>query len=335
MNITDVALMIKGIIEGNNRVEICGFNGIDTVHLNELTFAVDDEHLGMAEKSMAACVLTNKIVRKSTKPLIRVENPKLAFVMLYNKFNLREVKPEFIHPKAVVSSSARLGKNVWIGSGAVIEDDVIIGDNTVIESNSVVKCKVQIGLNCHLYPNVTIYENVKLGKNVILHAGAVVGSDGFGYVKDGGEVYKFPQQGSVIVENDVEIGANTTVDRGALSDTIIGAKTKIDNLCQIAHNVKIGRNGFIAAQCGISGSTIVGDNVMMGGQSGIVDNIVVGDNVTIAAKSAVIGDIKSNSVVWGTPARQIAQTKKQMAVLSWVTKNFKSLSYIMGKKTDQ
>ena len=265
--------------------------------------------------------------------LFRSKNPKLSFLIIYNKFHTQENKNAFVHPTAAVSASARLGNNVWIGAGVVVEDGVTIGDHVIIESNSVVKKNSEIGSFCHIYPNVTLYENTKLRKNVILHAGAVIGSDGFGYVKDGGKIYKFPQLGAVIIEDNVEIGANTTIDRGSLSDTAIGAGTKIDNICQIAHNVRIGKNVLMAAQCGISGSTVIGNDVTMGGQVGVVDNITIGDNVTIGAKSAVIGNIEKNSVVWGIPARPIAQTKRQMAVLAWLTKNFKTLSRILKIKS--
>jgi UDP-3-O-[3-hydroxymyristoyl] glucosamine N-acyltransferase len=164
---------------------------------------------------------------------------------------------------------------------------------------------------------------------VVLHSGVVLGADGFGYVKERGKIYKFPQLGRVIVEDDVEIGTNTTVDRGSLSDTVIGAGTKIDNLCQIAHNVKIGKNVLVAAQTGISGSTVIKDNVTMGGQVGIADNLTIGANVTIGAQSGIIGNIADNAILWGTPARSVAQTKRQMAVLAWMTKNFKLLSKLV------
>jgi len=329
MKIKELAILVKGVAEGDDDINITGLSGIESARLGDLTFAVDEAHLADAEKSDVSCVLTDDLLRKSTKPLIRVKNPKLSFLIIYNNFHKRESKNAFVHLMAFVSTSARLGNNVWIGPGAVVEDGVTIGDHVIIESNSVVKKNSYIGSFCHLYPNVTLYENTKLGKNVILHAGAVIGSDGFGYVKDGGKIYKFPQLGSVIIEDNVEIGANTTVDRGSLSNTAIGAGTKIDNLCQIAHNVKIGKNVLMAGQCGISGSTVIGNDVTMGGQVGLVDNITIGDNVTIGAKSAVIGDIEKNSVVWGIPARPSAQTKRQMAVLAWFTKNFKELSKIL------
>ena len=329
MKIKELAILVKGVSEGDDDINITGLSGIESARLGDLTFAVDEERLANAEKSDVSCILTGGSVRKSTKPLIRVKNPKLSFLIIYNKFHARESKGAFVHPTAVVSTSAHLGNNVWIGSGVSVEDGVNIGDHVIIESNSVVKKGSSIGPFCHIYPNVTLYENTKLGKNVTLHAGAVIGSDGFGYVKELGKIYKFPQLGSVIIEDDVEIGANTTVDRGSLSDTIIGAGTKIDNLCQIAHNVKLGKNVLMAAQCGISGSTVIGNDVTMGGQAGAVDNITIGDNVIIGAKSAIIGSIKKNSVVWGIPARPIGQAKRQVAVSSFLAKNFKAISKLL------
>jgi len=326
MKIKDLARLIDGVVEGDGNIDIRGVSGVEAAKSGDLAFALNEERLLGAEKSNASCILTNTTIRKSTKTLIRVVNPKLSLLISSNILNVPHIRESFIHPMATVSDKSRLGKNVWIDAGVRIEEDVVIGDRVTIESNSVIKRNCEIGSFCHIYPNVTLYENTKLQKNVILHSGVVVGSDGFGYVKDKGKIYKFPQLGKVIIEDDVEIGANTAIDKGSLSDTVIGAGTKIDNLCQIAHNVKIGKNCLMAAQCGISGSTVVGDNVNMGGQAGIVDNVIIGDNVMIGAKSAVIGNVKSGMTVWGIPARPIAQTKRQMAVLSWVTKNFKTLS---------
>jgi len=325
MKIQELAQLIEGTVEGNNSTDVWGLSGAETAKAGDLTFAVDEERLTSAEHSNASCVLTGIAVRKSTKPIIRVKNPKLSFLIIYNMFNAPKGREAFVHPSATVSDKARLGKNVWIGSGVRVEEGVVIGDDVIMESNSVIKKNCEVGSFCHIYPNVTLYENTKLRKNVILHSGVVVGSDGFGYVKDKGKIYKFPQLGKVVIEDDVEIGSNTTIDRGSLSDTVIGAGTKIDNLCQIAHNVKIGKNVLMAAQCGISGSTCIGNDVTMGGQAGIVDNVTIGDNVIIGAKSAVIGNVENGAVIWGIPARPIVQTKRQMAVLSWLTKNFKSI----------
>ncbi|MDD5438713.1 MAG: UDP-3-O-(3-hydroxymyristoyl)glucosamine N-acyltransferase [Candidatus Omnitrophica bacterium] len=330
MKIKELALLVKGVAEGDEDINITGLSGIESARLGDLTFAVDEAHLASAEHSDVSCILTGDSTRKSTKSLIRVKNPKLSFLIIYNTFHRQESKNAYVHPTAAIAGSATLGGNVWVGAGAVVEDGVVIGDHVVIESNCVIKKNSEIGPFSHLYPNVTLYENTKLKKNVILHAGVVVGSDGFGYVKEEGKIYKFPQLGSVIIEDNVEIGANTTIDRGSLSDTVIGAGTKIDNLCQIAHNVKIGKNVLMAAQCGISGSTTIGNDVTMGGQVGVADNVKIEDNVTIAAKTGVIGVIKKNSVVWGVPARPIAQVKRQIAVLSWLTKNFKTLSITKG-----
>ncbi len=329
MKILELAQLIEGVVEGDNDIDIKGLSGIESAKPGDLTFAMDEDRLASAERSNASCVLTNRIIRKSTKCLIRVANPKLSFLIVYNTFHTSEDRGSFIHPMASLSDSARIGKNVWIGSHVAIEEGVTIGDHVIIESNSVIKKNCEIGSFCHLYPNVSLYENTRLKRNVTLHSGAVIGSDGFGYVKDNGKIYKFPQLGRVIIEDDVEIGSNTTIDRGSLSDTVIGPGTKIDNLCQIAHNVKIGKNVIMAALCGVSGSSVIGDNVTMGGQVGIIDNVIVGANVTICAKSAVIGNIKEGMVVWGIPARPIAQTKKQMAVVSWLTKHFGLLSKLI------
>ncbi|MCX5679607.1 MAG: UDP-3-O-(3-hydroxymyristoyl)glucosamine N-acyltransferase [Candidatus Omnitrophica bacterium] len=331
MKIKELAELIEGQVEGSGDIDIKGLSGIDKAKSGDLTFAIDEDRLAGAEKSNASCILTNRTIRKSSKALIRVTNPKLSFLIIYNTFNAPKDRESFIHPMATVSDSVTMGKNVWIGPNVSIEEGVKIGDHVIIESNSSIKKNCKIGSFCRIYPNVTLYDNTELQKNVTLHSGAVIGSDGFGYVKDKGKIYKFPQLGKVIIEDDVEIGANTTIDRGSLSDTVIGAGSKIDNLCQIAHNVKIGKNGLIAAQCGISGGTIIGDNVTMGGKVGIADNLMIGDDVTMGAASVVIGSIKKGSVVWGYPARSIAHTKRQMAILSRLTKNSRKANSL-GKR---
>jgi UDP-3-O-[3-hydroxymyristoyl] glucosamine N-acyltransferase len=334
MKIKELAILVKGITEGDDDINITGINGVGSAALGDITFAMNEEHLTSAEKSDVSCILVNTTIRKSAKPLIRVENPKFSFLVIYDIFKSQDARDAFVHPTAVISTSAQIGNHAWIGPGVVIEDNVIIGDHVIIEGNSVVSKGSQIGSFSRIHPNVTLYENTKLGESVILHAGVVIGADGFGYVKEGGKIYKFPQLGSVIIEDDVEIGANTTIDGGSLSDTVIGSGTKIDNLCQIAHNVKIGKNMLMAAQCGVAGSTVIGNDVTVGGQSAVTENVSIGDNVTIAGKSGVIEDIADNAVVWGIPARPLTQTKRQLAVLSWLTDNFQSVSRVLKKESE-
>lgn len=332
MKIKDLALLIEGTIEGDGDVEITGLNGAESAKNGELTFAVDEAKLILAEQSKSACVLTTKVIRKSSKPLIRVNNPKLSFLIVYNSFYSQKSKETFLHPSAVIADSVQFGKNVAVGSHVSIEDNVMIGDHTIIESGCVIKKNCVLGIRCRLFPNVSLYEDTILKNNVLIHSGVVIGADGFGYIKDKDKIYKFPQLGKVIIEDDVEIGANTTIDRGSLSDTVIGTGSKIDNLCQIAHNVKIGKNVIMVAQSGIAGSTIIDDNVTISGQVAITDNVRIGKNVVIGGQSCVINDVKDNTVVWGMPARPIGQTKRQMATLSWLTKNFSILSKMVKDK---
>lgn len=325
MKISELAVLIKGVVEGDGDADITGLSGPGAAKANDLTFATDEHRLAVAEKGQTACVLTNTTVRNSTKTLIRVHDPKLAFLISYQAVYRSSPREAFVHPTASIAASAQLGDNVWVGPHVDIEDHVVVGNNTVIESGAVIRRHCSIGAFCHIHPRVLLYENTVLKDHVILHGGVVAGSDGFGYVKDKGVIHKFPQLGKVIIEENVEIGANTTIDKGSMEDTVIGSNSKIDNLCHIAHNVKIGKNLIMAAQSGIAGSAVIGDDVTISGQVAITDNVTVGRNAVIGGKSGVIGDIADNAVVWGLPARPLAQTKKQMAVLSWLTKNFQRL----------
>ena len=332
MKIKELALLIEGTIEGDGNIEITDLSGIESARLGDLTFATDEDNLSLAEISQTVCVLTTKTSRKSTKTLIRVHNPKLAFLIAYNAFHGKEPEESFIHPTAAIADSVILGKSVRVDAHVSIKDNVVIGDHTTIESGCVIKRDCKVGEHCHLHPNVLLYEGTILKNKIILHGGVIVGSDGFGYVRDQGKIYKFPQLGTVVIEDAVEVGANTTIDRGSLGCTIIGAGSKIDNLCHIAHNVKIGKNVIMAAQCGIAGSTVIGDNVTMSGQVAVIDNITIGQNVSIGGQSGIIGDIEENASIWGSPARGVKQIKKQLAVLAWLSKNFSILSKMIKEK---
>lgn len=329
MNIQKLAAAVGGTIEGNSGLDITRMSGLESARAGDMVFAVDEDRLVAAEKSGASCILTHLAARASAKTLIRVKDPKLAFLVLYNVLAKAKDHTPFTHPSAAVARSARVGSGVKIGAHVAVGEETTIGDNVTIEPNCSIAANCMVGPGCHLYPSVTLYEGTILKDNVILHSGVVIGADGFGYVKSQGEVMKFPQLGKVIIEENVEIGANTTIDRGSLSDTIIGAGTKIDNLCQIAHNVKIGRNCLMAAQCGVSGSTVIENDVTIGGQVGITDNATIGAGTIVAAKSGIIGNIEKGQVIWGIPARPIAQTKRQMAALSWLAKNFHAVSKLL------
>jgi UDP-3-O-[3-hydroxymyristoyl] glucosamine N-acyltransferase len=332
LKIKELALLIEGTIEGDDNVDITDLSGIESARQGDLTFATDEDKLRLAEGSSTTCVLTTKTSRKSTKTLIRVNNPKLAFLIAYNAFHAAASADPFIHPTVAILDSVTLGKNVRIGSHVSIEENVVIGDHTTIESGAVIKKNCKLGEHCQIHPNVVLHENVILKNKVVLHSGVIVGSDGFGYVRDRDKIYKFPQLGTVVIEDSVEIGANCTIDRGSLGCTMIGEGTKIDNLCHIAHNVKIGKNVIMAAQCGIAGSSVIGDNVTMSGHVAVIDNVTIGQNVNVGGQSAIIGNIEDNASIWGSPARGVRQTKKQMAVLSWITKNFAVLSTMIKEK---
>jgi UDP-3-O-[3-hydroxymyristoyl] glucosamine N-acyltransferase len=234
-----------------------------------------------------------------------------------------------IHPTAWISPAARIGQNVSIGAFSYIGEDVEIGDNVVIHPLVSVYPEARIGERTILHSHVSIREGVRLGKGVIVHNGAVIGSDGFGYLKlEDGTHLKIPQLGSVIVEDNVEIGANTAVDRAALDETMIGKGTKIDNLIQIAHNVEIGRNGILAAQTGIAGSSKIGHNVVMGGQVGIPDHITIGDNVIVMAQAGVTKDLPDGSIVVGSPHMKVRDFWKMWAALGQLydlIRDFKAL----------
>jgi UDP-3-O-[3-hydroxymyristoyl] glucosamine N-acyltransferase len=235
------------------------------------------------------------------KPQIRVKNPLYAFAQLLQLFTANPPHFSGISEKAFVSHRAIIGRDVSIYPYTYVSDDVVIGDKTIIYPGVFIGDETTIGDECVLYPNVTIRERVKIGSKVIIHPGSVIGSDGFGYVSEGGRHHKIPQIGGVIVGDNVEIGANVTVDRATTGNTVIGSGTKIDNLVQIAHNVRIGENSIIVAQVGIAGSSEIGNFVVLGGQVGIPDHVRISDGTMVGAQSGVVGDL-TKGVYSGSPA---------------------------------
>ncbi|MFC1479913.1 UDP-3-O-(3-hydroxymyristoyl)glucosamine N-acyltransferase [Candidatus Omnitrophota bacterium] len=335
VTVDEIARLVGGTVVGDGKTQIKGMAPIAIAAEGDMTFALDEEGLRQAGKSAASCVLATDEVQNHSKTILRVGDIKLAMTVLYNAMlEMAPPKKGVIHPSAIIAESAALGNNVSVGPGAVIGENTQIGDDASIGANCVIGKKVSMGQRTCLYPNVTVYDYTVIGNKVIIHSGAVIGSDGFGYVPKDGKVYKVPQMGNVLIEDDVEIGANACIDRGTFAKTVIGRGTKIDNQVQIAHNIRIGNNVLIAAQTGIAGSATVGDNTMMGGQVGVADHVNIGKDVKIGAKTGVHGHIKDNRVIFGYPFREAVDARKVHALLSLLLKNARKFRTLLRNLPD-
>jgi UDP-3-O-[3-hydroxymyristoyl] glucosamine N-acyltransferase len=324
MNLTaeEITKLVKGRLQGDGARRIEGLAGLEEAGPTDITFIKDHKHLALLEKSRAGAVLVRPDLAPQSghafngKTVILVENPHLAFVTLLQIAEKEKGKrPPEIHPSAVVHPSAILGKDVSIGPHAVIEENARIGDRTRVESQCYVGAGARIGADCLIYPQVVLREEVCLGDRCIIHPGAVIGSDGYGYLWHNNRHMKIPQIGTVMIEDDVEIGAGTTVDRATTGATRIGIGTKIDNLVQIAHNVQIGPHCLIIAQVGIAGSSRLGAGVVLAGQVGMIDHISVGDGAIVGAQSGISEDIPAHSIYFGSPAQPHMQYKRQLALI--------------------
>jgi UDP-3-O-[3-hydroxymyristoyl] glucosamine N-acyltransferase len=292
-----------------------------------LVFVEDEQDLAEAIQSRAGAVIASEFASEKNfaKPILIASHPRLAFSRAAELLRPGKSRESGIHPTAVVASSARVASNVSIEAHAVVCEEVEIGDHSRIGAGSIVGDRVHIGSGCNLYPRVIIYPGARLGDRVIVHAGAVLGSDGFGYVRDKatGRYEKFPQMGRLEIEDDVEIGANSTVDRGALEVTRIGRGTKIDNLVHVGHNVQIAENVVIAAQTGFSGSITVEKDAVIGGQVGIGEHATIGEGVMLGGQSGVLPKkvLRGKGIAfWGTPAKPLREYLKELAVLARLAK---------------
>jgi UDP-3-O-[3-hydroxymyristoyl] glucosamine N-acyltransferase len=336
VTVNEVAKLVGGTIVGDGGVQVKGMAPSDFAEEGDITFAFDKEGLERAGKSKASCVLATTGIENYPKTILQVGDMKLALMVLYNA--MLEMKPPrkgMIHPTAIIPKSAVLGKNVSIGPNVVMDEAVHIGDNTTVSANCVIGKNVTIGQDSCLYPSVTVYEKTVIGNKVIIHSGTVIGSDGFGYLPKEGKIYKVPQMGNVVIEDDVEIGANSCVDKGTFATTVIGKGTKIDNLVQIAHNVRLGKNVIVAGQSGIAGSSIVGDNTMMGGNVGVADHAKIGSNVKIGAKTGVHGHVGDNKTIFGYPFMEASDAKKLYALLYLLVKNAKKFKEFLKELSDE
>ena len=316
----EIALHVGGELRGDGNVAIDSIASLKNAGSSDLSYADEKFHDEVAA-SRAGCVLVRSGEWPS-KTVILVKNPKLAFAKA-GTWLLSETDREIgTHPSATISPTATLGERVKIGAGAVLESGVSIGDDTTIEAGCYVGKNTKIGAQCILYPRVVIYKDVAIGDRVVIHAGAVIGADGFGFVNEGPIHVKFPQIGKVVIEDDVEIGANTCIDRGSLETTVIRRGVKLDNLIQIAHNVEIGENTVIAAQTGISGSSTLGAQCIIGGQVGMGEHARLDDNTIIGGQGGVLNGkhVRGGEVLWGTPVRPLREFLLQQAYLARLVK---------------
>jgi UDP-3-O-[3-hydroxymyristoyl] glucosamine N-acyltransferase len=313
INLSEIAALISGKIVGNPDIIIKRLSNIQDSAEGDLTFLYMPSYLHYLKTTNASAILIPPDFEKLNEKItyIEVEKPNIAFQKIINRF----FKPEFIlegidesakiSESAIISDTAALGANVYIGSNSSI------GQNTKIFHNSVILDNCTIGSNVLIFPNVTVRENTVIGNNVIIHSGTVIGSDGFGYSpNEKGEYQKIPQIGNVIIEDNVEIGSNVSIDRAAVGSTVIHKGVKLDNLIQIAHNVKIGENTVMSAQTGISGSAVIGKNCIFAGQVGSVGHIEIADRVIVGAQSGISKAIKKPGTYFGSPAKEIQTTLK-------------------------
>jgi UDP-3-O-[3-hydroxymyristoyl] glucosamine N-acyltransferase len=308
-----IANHIRGEVVGNPDDVVTGIASIQEAQEDDLTFIHNPKYVAAARHTKARVIIVGRNWKeRHSKTLILCENPSLAFAQACELLGApgRIRFPVGVSPQAHVSEKAKLGKDVSIQPFAVIEDGVIIGDRTVIGAGTYVGHETKVGEDCFFHANVSIRERCVIGNRVILHNGVVIGSDGYGYAFADGVHHKIPQNGAVELHDDVEIGANTTVDRGRFTNTVIGRGTKIDNLVQIGHNVVIGEHCLIVAQVGIAGSTTIGNHVVIAGQTGIVGHIKIGDRAVIKARSGVVGDVPADAVFLGAPALEENVTKR-------------------------
>jgi UDP-3-O-[3-hydroxymyristoyl] glucosamine N-acyltransferase len=301
MKLGDVARHLGGEIAGDPDIDIRGASGIHDACEGEVTFLADRRLIEACAGSRASGVVVKQFIPEIGKPQIIVANPLYAFAKLLELFHVKPALSTGISDSAFVSPQASIGKDVSIHAFAYVSDGAVIGGRTIIHPGAFVGAGAVVGEECLIYPHVTVCERVTIGNRVIIHAGSVLGSDGFGYVFEGGRHYKIPQIGTVVIGDDVEIGANVTIDRATTGETVIGKGTKIDNLVQIGHNVKIGEHSIIVSQVGIAGSTEIGSHVVLGGQVGVADHATIDDGCMVGAQSGVMGHLVKG-VFSGSPA---------------------------------
>jgi UDP-3-O-[3-hydroxymyristoyl] glucosamine N-acyltransferase len=318
-SVAELSSHVGGKVVGNGAVKIRRVANLSSAGEGDIAYVEDEKLFPAATESKASCLITPEMFRIEVPCRIEVKNPKLAFALIAEVLHPPKQRAPQIHASAVIAEDANIGSNVFIGAFVCVGEGSSVGDRTQIRAGAKIGDKVTVGRDCVIHPNVFLEDGVTIGDRVILHAGVVIGADGFGYVRGDMGYHKFPQIGTVMIEDDVELGANTTVDRGALGRTRIGKGTKLDNMVHVGHNCDIGERVVIAAQTGISGSVTIEDDCVIGGQVGFGDHIRVQSGAIIGSKAGVLpGKIVRPGVWWGIPIQPLEEYKRLNAHLGRV-----------------
>jgi UDP-3-O-[3-hydroxymyristoyl] glucosamine N-acyltransferase len=320
VSIGEIVDFVGGEHVGDRARKVSAVAALADASSEQLTFLNNRKYAAQLAETKAGAVLVPKDLEGNDDRWIRVDDPYFALAQIMSRWFSARPMPEGVSPKASVAPNAKLGTNVAIGPFACIGENVVIGNNVTIFQGVSIDAESNIGDDCIIYPNVVIYDRTRIGRRCIIHAGVVIGSDGYGFALNEGKHHKIPQIGIVRIEDDVEIGAGTTIDRAALGETVIGEGTKIDNLVQIGHNVKIGKHCLLVSQVGIAGSTELGDYVSVAGQSGFSGHLKIGHRVQVAAKSAVLEDVPDDTKVMGSPAMPFKEFARRQAALKRLAK---------------
>jgi UDP-3-O-[3-hydroxymyristoyl] glucosamine N-acyltransferase len=330
VTVREIAAWVNGPIEGDAACVIEDVRPLQEAGPGHLTFLDDDKHIAAFLKTGAAAVVAGPRVRPLDVPTIRVADPLMAFATIFRKWYPPAPVPQpGIHPTAVIDPSAEVATDVFLGPYVSIGPQAIVGPRCQLHAGVVIGARCKVKADAILHPHVVLYEDVTVGQRVIIHANAVIGADGFGYRTQNGKHLKVPQLGGVEIQDDVEIGAGSTIDRGTFANTVIGAGTKVDNLVQIGHNVRIGPHNILCSQVGIAGSCTTGSYVVFGGQSGVVEHCSIGDYSMIGAKSGLSYDVPPQSRMLGVPATPDREQMRIMMTLEKLPEMRKSLRKIL------
>jgi UDP-3-O-[3-hydroxymyristoyl] glucosamine N-acyltransferase len=320
VSLGEIVDFIDGHYAGKRDILITTVASLNDATADQLSFLSNRKYAYQLAQTKAGAIVVPKNIEGDDQRWIRVDDPYFAIARIMTRWFSARPMPKGISPKASIASSAKLGTNVAVGHFATIGENVVIGNNVTIFQGVSIESGSAIGDDCIVYSNVVIYDGTRIGRRCIIHAGVVIGSDGYGFAMHDGKHHKIPQIGIVRIEDDVEIGAGTTIDRAALGETVIGEGTKIDNLVQIGHNVKIGKHCLLVSQVGIAGSTELGDYVSVAGQSGFSGHLKIGNRVQVAAKSAVLEDVPDDTKVMGSPALPFNEFARRRAAVKRLAK---------------